>query len=443
MDIMELDFSEIMRIFLTMSLVGSVVALFLFMLKPIIKNRLPKSFQYYMWFVVLIALILPLSQFFVLPESSVPSNHRASLTPIYSIVQRIFHTAPEEPARLMSLPQGEYEQTIGKTQSKFSNLSTLLFIVWQFGIFTFLGFNIICYVMFARKLQKYNVRASPHETELLNILVGKGYVPHLYLSSLIPTPMLIGVFHPIIILPDKKYTDTQLQNILLHELTHLRKYDIAMKWLSVLAGALHWFNPIIYLVRREIDRACELACDETAIRNLDSDGKQNYGDALIASVADKTTKIALSTTMCEDKKALKERLGAIMKHKTFSKRTVVISSALILMILFSTILLGAASDTGKTKASKYEIVYFDESDDKYQQIVKENEIKSNLTGFSDKINDADVLVPVLDNKIIEALITLRANEEISDSEMDDIILFVSEILDNFDKENIHIKYIVE
>ena len=155
--------------------------------------------------------------------------------------------------------------------------------------------------------------------ELLNELSGYKSTPRLYKNSIISIPILIGVFCPKIILPYKKYEDIKLQSILLHEMTHLRKYDIVIKWLLILVGALHWFNPVTYFVRREIDKACELACDESVIKKLNNDGRQCYGDTLIAVAADSIRKPPVLITMCEDKKSLKERLDAIMKHKGFSK----------------------------------------------------------------------------------------------------------------------------
>ncbi len=63
-------------------------------------------------------------------------------------------------------------------------------------------------------------------------------------------------------------------------------------------------------MRREIDRACELSCDEVVIKLLNNNGKQGYSDTQIAMEADiKTPKTIVPTTMCEEKKALKERLG--------------------------------------------------------------------------------------------------------------------------------------
>ena len=66
-------------------------------------------------------------------------------------------------------------------------------------------------------------------------------------------------------------------------------------------------------IRREINRACELSCDEAVIKNLSAADKQAYGETLISMVAEHRYPIGvLSTTMCEEKKTLKERLVAIM-----------------------------------------------------------------------------------------------------------------------------------
>jgi hypothetical protein len=112
--------------------------------------------------------------------------------------------------------------------------------------------------------------------------------------------------------------------------------------LSVLSCSVHWFNPIAWFVRREIDRACELACDEAVIHNLDAEGRQNYGETLIYVAAEnKMPHAVLSTTMCEEKKALKERLGAILKSKKHTRVAVILSVVLVLVVSGTAIALGA------------------------------------------------------------------------------------------------------
>jgi len=202
------------------------------------------------------------------------------------------------------------------------------------------------YNAFTSKIKRRNTTAATEENAVLAELCGNRRIPLLYRNPLAATPMLVGVFHPAIILPDREYTNEQLRAVLLHELTHLRRKDVLVKWLTVLVSALHWFNPIVWLVRREIDCACELSCDEAVIRNLDTDGKQNYGETLLYVAADsKTPHAVLSTTMCEEKKALKERLGAIMKSKKHTRLAIIVSVVLIIAIGGTAVVLGAGRAT--------------------------------------------------------------------------------------------------
>ncbi|MCL2748267.1 MAG: M56 family metallopeptidase, partial [Oscillospiraceae bacterium] len=217
-------------------------------------------------------------------------------------------------------------------------------LVYALGVLGLLLYYLINYKSYTRLHCRRNRTANAEEYAMLVGLCGRHRVPRLYRNPLAVTPMLIGLFRPAIILPDREYTDAQLHSVLLHELTHLRRKDMLVKWLSVLASAVHWFNPLVWLVRREIDRACELACDEAVIRGLETDGKQSYGDTLISVAADaRAPRVVLSTTMCEEKKTLKERLESIMKYKSKSKVIVAVSLALMVVLSACGMVLGASS----------------------------------------------------------------------------------------------------
>jgi beta-lactamase regulating signal transducer with metallopeptidase domain len=101
----------------------------------------------------------------------------------------------------------------------------------------------------------------------------------------VSAPMLIGVFRPMVILPDIELDKVQLRNILIHEIVHLRRNDVVLKWLMMAASCLHWFNPLLPFIKKELSRVCELSCDEAAINGLDSRSKQAYGDTLISMAA--------------------------------------------------------------------------------------------------------------------------------------------------------------
>ncbi|MCL1824320.1 MAG: M56 family metallopeptidase, partial [Oscillospiraceae bacterium] len=79
--------NEILKIILSISVSGGLAALILFALKPLYKNRLKKSWQYYIWLVVLMRMLLPFT-----PE--------VSLIALFSLNEQAFEAEEEQAAAL-------------------------------------------------------------------------------------------------------------------------------------------------------------------------------------------------------------------------------------------------------------------------------------------------------------------------------------------------------
>lgn len=131
----------------------------------------------------------------------------------------------------------------------------------------------------------------------------------LYTNSLISSPLLIGFLHPCIILPTAKLSDFDLKNTILHELTHYKRRDMFYKWLVQMVVCFHWFNPFVYLMGKEINRACEFSCNEAVIRTYDK-GARAYGDTLLNAIEAKGNyNDSLASIMLNDNVVfMKERL---------------------------------------------------------------------------------------------------------------------------------------
>ena len=335
---------EIVRTILLMSVTGGAVALLLFAIKPIIKNGIPKTAQYYLWTLVLVALLVPFSIFISMPVNTPITSAKEVIDDNVKTTQEWYE---ERAQTRYNLPfddlKAEEQVDIIFQDSKWWLNNTLLSIPIVCGITTLLV-AVVNYLLYINKLRRRRLPANENETALLRRLNNGKRTARLYRNPLVPTPMLVGIFSPLIYLPDNEYNEVQLHNILLHELTHLRRHDIIIKWITAFAVHIHWFNPIVYFVRREIDRACELACDEAVIKNMDNDGKQRYGDTLIVVASDKKLpKTVLSTTMCEEKKALKERLSTIMKSRKLSGIIITVSCVLFISVLGATLILAASA----------------------------------------------------------------------------------------------------
>ena len=79
----------------------------------------------------------------------------------------------------------------------------------------------------------------------------------------------MGVLHKRIILPDRDYTETELRYVLLHEYTHFLNQDTLVKLLVTLFCMIFWWNPVVYLLQKDLEQTLEIKCDLSVARTLD------------------------------------------------------------------------------------------------------------------------------------------------------------------------------
>ena len=97
----------------------------------------------------------------------------------------------------------------------------------------------------------------------------------------LPSPMLVGILSPVVCLPDPSLPQDQLRMVLLHELTHYKRKDLLLKWLALLVNALHWFNPLAWLLTRSLGQACEDACDRDVTRDMTLQERKLYMSTIL------------------------------------------------------------------------------------------------------------------------------------------------------------------
>jgi hypothetical protein len=68
--------------------------------------------------------------------------------------------------------------------------------------------------------------------------------------------------------------------VLVHELAHLRRRDHLVRWLELAATVVHWWNPLFWLVRRQLRAHAELACDAW-VTGILPDARRPYAEALL------------------------------------------------------------------------------------------------------------------------------------------------------------------
>lgn len=108
--------------------------------------------------------------------------------------------------------------------------------------------------------------------------------PNLRTCGGLGAPMLAGLFHPVILLPEDSPAGDSMRYALLHELTHYKRKDIWLKTLVLITNIIHWFNPLMWYMVRLVERDTELACDEAALRRLPPEEHAAYGRTILNAV---------------------------------------------------------------------------------------------------------------------------------------------------------------
>ena len=165
---------------------------------------------------------------------------------------------------------------------------TILFALWLAGAAGVLGWSLLAHWRFLRWLRRWAALADdPAVIRTFNQLsdqLSLSRRPRLLVCPGLRAPMVAGLIRPILLLPREAPEGEALSCALLHELTHLRRRDLWRKALSLWVTALYWFDPLVWLMGRAMERDGELACDEAALKRLPPEARAAYGRAVWEAV---------------------------------------------------------------------------------------------------------------------------------------------------------------
>lgn len=344
---------ELWKMVLSLSLSGTVVIMGLFLFCRFFGKRFGKGWQYYIWLVAVSRLLVPFSADINLVGRAFlefEQNHTGSIEDI--------HTFPD----IMTETEGvktTYEKETGAiyqevrwasdnkaTVRTVNILTDNLTILWLAVAFFLLVYKVASYHSFARYIHASSTPADVELLESFGKIAEEKKIQKtigLYLNANVSSALFIGFFRPCIILPTREFEASDFYYIIVHELTHERRMDALYKWLVQITICLHWFNPFVWLMGREINRLCELSCDEAVIRSLDEEAKHAYGDTLLrAAEAGGPFDAGFgSMTMCESGRLLKGRLQAILAYQKRPRWMKAVSFLMVITIAFGAVTLGA------------------------------------------------------------------------------------------------------
>ncbi len=149
-------------------------------------------------------------------------------------------------------------------------------------------------------------------------------------------PAVWGVLRPVILLPAEcdSWSAGRRRAVLVHELAHVGRGDVLLLLLAQVAGALHWFNPLVWVLRHRLAIEREHACDDIALRA--GLRPSLYADHLLATAATHRHHRKLAPVMAAPSQ-LEDRIMAILdprrNHGNTSRRVQAAVLALALTVL--------------------------------------------------------------------------------------------------------------
>ena len=157
------------------------------------------------------------------------------------------------------------------------------------------------------------------------------------------SPALTVSLKPMILLP-ANITDTlseaQLAYALRHELMHYRRRDHLLALLLLLLTCVYWFNPVVWLMKRELMKDMETACDSAVTARLNGAERREYAMTLLALFsqpcrANSVLGMALSSAEKDAERRVRGVFGA-HRSKVPVKILAALLSALLLACCFTT-----------------------------------------------------------------------------------------------------------
>ena len=308
--------------FIEMSVYGGIMIMAIAIIRALLISKLPKRAFVILWLAAILRLILPFELPFAGSVYSLAKLFRqdeVTESPVFEditiqsedIFSDYYYGGYRQYPRVEagSEPSSEADGGIKLPWEKIIYFAVAMALAGYFGI------------SYAKNIRRFRSSLPLSDWDIShrlgNIEIPKGI--QIRQSDEISAPLTYGVFRTVILLPklildgkDSESKSRLLDFALMHELTHIRRFDPAIKLLAIAVCCVHWFNTAVWLMAWLLNRDIELSCDERVVSAFGTDSRADYANALI-SLEEKRSGVPIYTGFCRN--AVQERITAIMKTK--------------------------------------------------------------------------------------------------------------------------------
>lgn len=220
-------------------------------------------------------------------------------------------------------------------------------IVWSTGVSIFVVYTLVILVHFTYKLKT----AVPDKTYNEKVKIYRCEYA---------TPFVVGIICSRIYIPFQ-VREPELSYVLLHEKTHISRKDHWLKGICHIALIIHWFNPLVWIMYKLVERDMEMACDEAVLAKIGGDSRAEYCEALLNLATVKKQFVGNPVAFGESD--VKLRIKNLLNYK---KPYIWIT--LLVIIIIGVIAVGFMSNpienTNEEEQESDDIPVLDEGDDK-------------------------------------------------------------------------------
>ena len=303
---------------LQQTLWGGTMVLVILLLRTLGKRFLPRTVFRALWIVAALRLLLPLS--LALP---VPMPAPATPLPAADAAATGQAWTWENTLPYFGAAQTDTHQPAAAV--------TPWTLLWLVGVVLLTAYFAVSYV---RCLRTFQTSLPEHSPEVEAWLAEHRLTRRVCVrcSDQITSPLTYGIFRPVILLPktlDRRDTAT-LQFVLTHEWVHVWRWDAMIKLLFAAVLALHWFNPMVWLLYWLGNRDLEFSCDAAVVRRMGREYRAAYALALLALEEKRSGLLPCFSRLSRN--FLEERVKSIMQYKRASAVAVFLAMLLVVGI---------------------------------------------------------------------------------------------------------------
>lgn len=298
-----------------MSISASWLVLAVLILCFILK-RAPKWIHVLLWGAVAVRLMCPFSIESAL--SLIPSAETIKPTIMTDKVPSIQTGIPAINSVINPVISSSLTPAVGDSVNPLQIWIPIMTFIWLVGVAALLLYTAVSYLRLRHRISEAVILRE-----------------NIYQSENIGSPFVLGIIIPKIYLP---YTISgqNLNHVVAHEQAHIRRRDHWWKPLGFLLLTIHWFNPLMWLAYVLLCRDIELACDEKVIKELGSEQRADYTQALLACSVNH--RMIAACPLAFGEVSVKERVKSVMNYKrpAFWVIVLAIAACVVVAVCFLT-----------------------------------------------------------------------------------------------------------